>query len=475
MIRLSICCVLLVLSLSPLLVFGQPCYSSLAAIYNTEAGRGINPSFQRIYTLCPRTTFRIGTWNEDGVLTDGIDYPLIFFRPNIRVQCGLDGSIANNCVFSGGDYQVEMEKASLLEEKNVPDTMISNIEVVGVTFTGSKIHSVYADSDSPGSISFIDCHWTGNFGFGPVWSGEGENESVSLPNVLTKFDSCKFTDNKIDLTLALEDLNSYVKYWGGVITSENQQLEVTNSLFRNNQFGADIGALEFTYIIYVYEGINTVRDNCFVDNLSSFGTMVQENGTNSIINNYGRNNRMVTGEECTDNFRFAAGSMDDPINAQVSCTPFDGVGCKLIPSAAPTKSPTLAPINIPVPVSPPSALMPPTSTLVPINIPVPVAPINMPVPISPPSALMPPVIRIQPTSAPVLNNFPLIPSFPSQASSEEVTAKKIPTSDKVLTFPPFELSNFGSTRKEPISKAPERFSRNIFLSVLAASAIFLVN
>eukprot|EP00978_Attheya_sp_CCMP212_P013613 scaffold34157_cov52-Attheya_sp.AAC.10 len=230
MISLSISCVLLALSLSPLLVFGQPCYSSLAAIYNTEAGGGINPSFQRIYTLCPRTTFRIGTWDEQGVLTDGIDYPLIFFRPNIRVQCGLDGSITNNCVFSGGDYQVEMEKASLLQE-NVPDTVISNIEVVGVTFTGSKIHSVYADSDSPGSISFIDCHWTGNFGFGPVWSGEGDDTSVSLPN-----------DNKMDLTLVLEDLHSYVEYWGGVITSENQRLEVTNSLFRNNQFGADIRA-----------------------------------------------------------------------------------------------------------------------------------------------------------------------------------------------------------------------------------------
>ena len=50
----------------------------------------------------------------------------------------------------------------------------------------------------------------------------------------------------MDLTLnVFEDLNtnSYVKYWGGVITSENQHLEVTNSLFRNNQFSADIGAV----------------------------------------------------------------------------------------------------------------------------------------------------------------------------------------------------------------------------------------
>jgi hypothetical protein len=53
----------------------------------------------------------------------------------------------------------------------------------------------------------------------------------------------------VDLTLnVFEDLNtnSYVKYWGGVITSENQHLEVTNSLFRNNQFGADIGAVRLS-------------------------------------------------------------------------------------------------------------------------------------------------------------------------------------------------------------------------------------
>jgi hypothetical protein len=51
----------------------------------------------------------------------------------------------------------------------------------------------------------------------------------------------------------------------------------------------------------------------------------------------------------------------------------------------------------------------------------------------------------------------------------------IPKSDKLLTFPPFGLSNFGYTRKDPISNASEQFSRNILLSAISVSVIFLIN
>eukprot|EP00978_Attheya_sp_CCMP212_P013611 scaffold34157_cov52-Attheya_sp.AAC.8 len=213
------------------------CFSTLEAIYNTEASTSLNTLVRRQYVLCPNTTFKIGKFNANDQLIEGSDYPLYLFRPNVRVQCGDDGSSSNNCIFSGGDYPVEITKPIFLLEFDLPDEVISNIEIKGVTFTGAKISSFYADSDSPGSIKFSDCIWKNNVGFGPIWIGEGDTV-LTTPNVQLTIDSSTFIENTVDTSLEEVFDTFYVKYWGGIVTSEGQDLEITNCMFENNDIGA---------------------------------------------------------------------------------------------------------------------------------------------------------------------------------------------------------------------------------------------
>lgn len=66
--------------------------------------RGEDLSQKRTYIICPHTFMDSFAYRSDThmyILTSGEVFPLNIFLPNVHVKCGLDGSLGNNCTFSG--------------------------------------------------------------------------------------------------------------------------------------------------------------------------------------------------------------------------------------------------------------------------------------------------------------------------------------------------------------------------------------
>jgi hypothetical protein len=127
----------------------EDCYASLSEIYELERVIA-DTSTQRKYVLCPRRTFHMGIWTEDGRgIKDGEQF--IALRPNVIYQCGEDGSRNNNCILKGGDFGL----ASYYGVYSGIYESVENVEIRGLTFESQNLFS--AVLKSAGDISFIGC------------------------------------------------------------------------------------------------------------------------------------------------------------------------------------------------------------------------------------------------------------------------------------------------------------------------------
>lgn len=99
------------------------------------------------YTLCPNTVYKIGYPGSNGLTEDG--FPALSLRQNIRYICGADGKSSNNCVITGGKYQL----ISTLSMFN--GEVKSNIIIKGVTFQNGQTAGVLLVA--PGDVYFEDC------------------------------------------------------------------------------------------------------------------------------------------------------------------------------------------------------------------------------------------------------------------------------------------------------------------------------
>ena len=99
------------------------------------------------YTLCPNTVYKIGSAGTGTVFEDG--FPPLTLRQNTRFICGSDGKSSNNCVLTGGQFQ-------LLSLYNAFDFEIkSNIVLKGITFENGQTAGVLLVA--PGDVIFDDC------------------------------------------------------------------------------------------------------------------------------------------------------------------------------------------------------------------------------------------------------------------------------------------------------------------------------
>ena len=99
------------------------------------------------YTLCPNTVYKIGSAGSGSIFEDG--FPPLTLRQNTRYICGSDGKSSNNCVLSGGQYQ-------LLSMFSTFDYEIkSNIVLKGITFENGQTAGVLLVA--PGDVIFDDC------------------------------------------------------------------------------------------------------------------------------------------------------------------------------------------------------------------------------------------------------------------------------------------------------------------------------
>jgi hypothetical protein len=124
----------------------RPCYSNLTEIEDLVSLK--SPFVVETYTLCPDTTYIMGSF--DATANANIDgWRPIFTRANTIFQCGADGKSSNNCVITGGVYQLMHEVLTFNGE------IKDNVVIKGITFEDATTGGILLAA--PGDITFIDC------------------------------------------------------------------------------------------------------------------------------------------------------------------------------------------------------------------------------------------------------------------------------------------------------------------------------
>ena len=220
--------------------FSYPCFTSTWDILqaqrdrnSTSADRGIDEE-DEVYTICPNTTIQIGFFRNpaanDYSFVSG-DFPLWIIRPNVTVQCGIDGKRENNCTFYGGFIQI-------LVQPRVPTPdggfdffqPIDNLKVQGITFSGqvvdtSPFSGLSVQMSNPGkNIRFENCLWTDMV----VPSGL---ISVSTNTFLVRT-GIDIADMSIDVTLSNCTFQNII-YDNPLLHVRHQTLSLERCWFRN--------------------------------------------------------------------------------------------------------------------------------------------------------------------------------------------------------------------------------------------------
>ena len=102
----------------------------------------------RIYILCPNTIYEIGTLTTSGkCCNDG--YHPIELRSNTEYICGNDGNINNNCIITGGEFQLSTFPTTYNFEST------TNVILKGFIFQSALVNgALFANK---GNITFINC------------------------------------------------------------------------------------------------------------------------------------------------------------------------------------------------------------------------------------------------------------------------------------------------------------------------------
>mmetsp|Transcript_111283 Transcript_111283/g.227857 ORF Transcript_111283/g.227857 Transcript_111283/m.227857 type:complete len:847 (-) Transcript_111283:243-2783(-) len=237
------------------------CISSIEGIYDIEESV-INTRVQRIYTLCPNRRYKVGTYDfyNKNLLRGSKSEPPLPLRPNIKIQCGEDGS--RSCVISSGDLQIDGTAIHGLR-----DAEINNVEIVGFVFEDAIEHSFLATK--PGSIIFKNCEWKNiNRSNGPIildyYDDFARSETLSV-----SFEDCRFHDNR------------YFGYGAqtALVTGNGQQnkLEFSRTVFDNNNMRNGVTSSESRTHLVESLGQVTIKNSCFVNNKVTAATVAVYN------------------------------------------------------------------------------------------------------------------------------------------------------------------------------------------------------
>jgi hypothetical protein len=127
---------------TPLSVSNPTCYSNLTEIEVMLQNK--NPFFEETYVICPDTVYEIST---DG--SDESAFRPIIPRAKSIFKCGDDGKSSNNCVLSGGVFQISSTLGDFPNENRV------GVVFQGFTFEGGLVASAFLVAG--GDITFVDC------------------------------------------------------------------------------------------------------------------------------------------------------------------------------------------------------------------------------------------------------------------------------------------------------------------------------
>jgi hypothetical protein len=124
----------------------QECYTNLTEAQDLVAAK--DPFTKTIFTLCPNTVFDIGFNDADQYCCINGPPPM-HPRRSTTIQCGDDGSSANNCTFRSGSTQVFSFSLHFNGEVK------SNTAFKGITFEDAAQISLLLLTD--GEFLFDDC------------------------------------------------------------------------------------------------------------------------------------------------------------------------------------------------------------------------------------------------------------------------------------------------------------------------------
>lgn len=129
------------------------CVNSVSVISSAEYFR--DEDVTATYILCPDTIFLISDLgsNVSPSVEETETIALKVKKSNIHIKCGADGASSNNCVFTGGSYQLVIDRPST-------HGAIFNVIVQGVTFRDATLNNVLASAS--GTLSIKDCIFKNN-------------------------------------------------------------------------------------------------------------------------------------------------------------------------------------------------------------------------------------------------------------------------------------------------------------------------
>jgi len=224
------------------------------------------------FTVCPNTIYNITTELE----IDNEDYhlPIVVPFDDITINCGVDGNVNNECIFTGGYAH------AILGGKN------STLN--GFTFKDSIGVSVVTAGPTDFSAQFNNCIWEGNKGYGLLFNQmlfrsilEVVMDTDSLMKLLpttpdlaglppslgegmtVSFEACQFLENDVEIALMYNNHSSVV---------------INNSLFEKN-------SAKVADIIIQNDSQGIISNTCFSEEknqalgivyVSSDSTLIQE-------------------------------------------------------------------------------------------------------------------------------------------------------------------------------------------------------
>ena len=253
------------------------CYDNLRKLIDDVDSIGGDATF----VVCPNTNL-IGFQYGDFIT---LKYE------NTTLQCGSDGSFANNCSFTGGYGSVGPDQVRIRPRSfQTPE----GIRVRGFTFHNAKHEAVAAY----GSATIEDCTFLNNAGTSQssqtqqAYAEPGNNHAVV-------FRRCTFINTN--------------KFGHGGIQSVGAAVVIDQCVFKgvdDDTWGARIGSARSTSGI----GSLTIRNSCFEDNLP--GALVLESSVPLLenFNNYGMDNGPCEG-------------IVSKSGGQDTCTPFTANRC----------------------------------------------------------------------------------------------------------------------------------------------------
>lgn len=114
----------------------------------------VQPFSGGTYHICAGTTINVGV--ADGRLGyKGGAFPVVLAHGGIKILCGENGSVENNCVFRGGDAAFEIINPGFYTRPTYKPTgvaLLPGLHIEGFTFTGLKF-PVFSYRDALAQVS----------------------------------------------------------------------------------------------------------------------------------------------------------------------------------------------------------------------------------------------------------------------------------------------------------------------------------